>query len=177
MLTASSRLLLLDNGTVALTYLSPSTIKVISSRRKRSLSGCLLINLDAPARILIHPEISILHRRAAVKDLLGPVVEGRVFLNAKVIANKIKSHVGHVAYRRNIPRAMPGGPDPIRFGQDRDFARRSKPAYLGNMHAYVVNKSSLNQRLPLVWVVEELAHGNRCRTVLPDLLEVGDVFR
>src|SRR3984957_10258970 len=44
------------------------------------------------------------------------------------------------------------------------------------MHSDVVDKPSFDERLPFMRVVEEFTHGNGRGAVLPNLLEVGQIF-
>ena len=62
-----------------------------------------------------------------MKDLPGPFIEGRIFLDAEVIADNVQRRVGHVTYRRDIARTMPCSLYSILFGQDRYLRAGLKP--------------------------------------------------
>src|ERR1700753_3359597 len=81
--------LLFDHRAITLPYLSPSTIKIISSGSERSLGRRLLVDLNTPSRFFIHPYVSVLQFRTAMKDLPGAFIERGILLNAEVIAHDI----------------------------------------------------------------------------------------
>src|ERR1700754_3055493 len=112
-----------------------------------------------------------------MKDLLLALAEGCVLLNAEVGADNIKCDLRHVADRQNIARPMPGRLDSEAFSQDRDLSCRRKSANLREMTTDVIDQTSFNQRLPLMRIIEQLAHCNGSRAVISYLLEVFVIFR
>src|SRR5258708_6341211 len=74
---------LLDHGAVAEANLAPAAVQ--RARSERRLRGFFLVDLDAPARLFVHPQIAVAHLRTALKDRLRPFIEWRVLLNSKVI--------------------------------------------------------------------------------------------
>src|SRR5215469_13172215 len=112
-------MLLLDHGSIPLTNLSPPAIQVIGAVGKWKLRRQLLVDLDSPSRPFVHPEIAILHLGASFEDFFRLSVEGRVLLDAEVIAHDIQSYVCHVAYGRNISWPMPCRLYAILLSQDR----------------------------------------------------------
>ncbi|SPF49850.1 hypothetical protein SBA4_4210005 [Candidatus Sulfopaludibacter sp. SbA4] len=167
---------LLDHRAIGLADLAPSAIQVAAAAGKRRFGSFLLVHLNAPAGLLAHPQVAVLHLRAAGEDLLGPLVEGRVLLDAEIVAHEVERHVGHVADGRDVAGPVPRGLDAEVLGQDGDLARGCESAGLRNVHADVVDQPLGDQRLPLVRAVEQLAHGDGGGAVLPDLAEVGVVL-
>src|ERR1700710_1427867 len=82
-----------------------------------------------------------------------------------------------MADRRNISWSMPSRLDPVLFGENCDFASWAEAARLGKMDTNVVDQPSFNQRLPLVWIIEEFAHGDWRCAIFSDLTKVTQIFR
>src|ERR1700761_5259621 len=169
-------LLLLDHSSVALPNFSPAAIEIASSGGKGRFRRSLLIYLNAPAWLFTYPQVAILHFRTAVKDFLRALVERGVFLDAEVITHNIQSYICHMSNWGNVARSVPCRFDSVLLGQDRNFPGRAEAARLRYVHADVVDETTLDQWLPFVRAIEELAHGDRCCAVLPDLLEVTQVL-
>src|SRR5580658_4998352 len=104
---------LLDHRAVPPAQFTPAAIE--RAGRKGRFSGFFLINLNSPARLLAYPQIPVFHLRAALKDCLRPLIEGRVLLDAEVIADQIQSYVGHMPNRRNVSGTMPCRFDAVLF--------------------------------------------------------------
>ena len=104
------------------------------------------------------------------------VVEGAVLLNAEVVAGDVERGVRHVADRRDVAGAVPGGADAEDLAHRGDLAARGEAAGLRYMDADVVDQALADQRRPFVRAVEQLAHRDRGRALLADLAEVRDVL-
>src|ERR1700722_19072895 len=88
--------LLLDHRSISLADLAPPAIQVVCTLSKWKLRRHLLVDLDSPARPLVDPEIAVLHLGAPLEDFLRLGIEGRVLLNAEVIAHDIECYVRHM---------------------------------------------------------------------------------
>src|ERR1700722_16472979 len=80
-----SWVLLLDHSAVAQTDFAPAAVQ--RARSEGRLGGFLLVDLNAPAGLLADPQVAVVHLRAALKNGLGSLVEGRVLLDAEVITD------------------------------------------------------------------------------------------
>ena len=103
-------------------------------------------------------------------------VEGRVFLDAEVVADHVESDVGHVADGRNVAGAVPCRLHAEVLAQDRDFAAGREAARLRDVDADVIDQALGDERRPFVRAVEQFAHRDGRGALLADLAEVGDVF-
>jgi len=63
----SSRLLF-DYSAVALTDFSPTAVQPVLALTEGRFGGGFFVDLNSPSRLLAHPQVSILHLGAAVKD-------------------------------------------------------------------------------------------------------------
>src|SRR5204862_7303821 len=133
------QMLLLDDRSVAPPDLAPAAVQVSTASREGSFRGRFFIDLDAPAGLLVGPEVAIFHHGAALEDFLGTLVKRRVLLNAKVVADQVERDIGRMADRRNVAGTVPGRLDAKVLGQDRDLAGRRTSAGLGDMHADVID--------------------------------------
>ena len=72
---------------------------------------------------------------------------------------------------------MPGTADVEAFGQGGDFTSDAQSADLGDVDSDEIDQAFGDKTGPLVWVIEEFAHGNGHTGLLTQHLEVADVFR
>src|SRR5579872_1083713 len=162
--------LLFDDGSVAQPQLAPAPVeRALGERRFRCF---FLVDFDAPARFFAHPQIAVAPLGTALKNRLRPLVEGRVLLNAEVVAHQVQRDIRHVAYRRYVAGAVPSRLYAEGFGENCDLARRAESAHLRQMNANIVDEPLGDQRLPLMRIVEQLAHGDWSGAVLPYLAKI-----
>src|SRR5690348_6931993 len=64
----------------------------------------------------------------------------------------------------------------ILLRQNGDFSRRREATHLRKVAPNVIDQALLDQRLPFVRAIEELAHGYWRVAVLPNLVKVIDIF-
>src|ERR1700693_1605271 len=132
--------------------------------------------LDAPTWLRAGPEKTFFAYRATAEHFFQAVVKRSVLLYTKIVADYIQCDVRHVADGRHVAGAMPCCLHAKMFAKNRDLASWSKASSLRNMTTDVVNQPFGDQRRPFVRAVEEFAHGDRRRTLLPDLAEVRDIL-
>src|ERR1041385_8506845 len=85
--------------------------------------------------------------------------------------------VRRVPHRRQIRWAMPGAADIEPLAKRRDLACRRETARLAEMHPDKIDEPLSNEWHPLVRAVEEFAHGDWHRCLLPQHVEVAVVLR
>jgi hypothetical protein len=168
--------LLFDDGSVESADLAPTAVEIVSSGSVGVLGCGLFVDLNAPTGRLVDVDVAILELRAAVEDLSGCGVEGAVLLDTEVVADDIEGGLRHVTDRGDIAGPVPGGLNTELLGHDGDLARGGKAADLRDVATDVVDEALGDERLPLVGVVEELAHGEGGGALIADLAEVVDVF-
>src|SRR5438045_3040115 len=86
---ASNVRLLLDDGAVGPPHFAPTAVEVVAltasaAAAVRVLRRGLLVDFDTPARGIVRICVAVLRFGTAVEDLLKPLVERRVLLNAEV---------------------------------------------------------------------------------------------
>src|SRR5439155_17427977 len=103
------RNLLLDNRSVPPADFTPTAVQIpaLPARTEGRLRRLLLVHLDPPARLAVVPQVAILHPRTARENLLRALVEGRIFLDAEVVAGQIEVQIRHVPYWRHIAGTVP----------------------------------------------------------------------
>src|ERR1039457_3882663 len=96
---------------IAAPNLAPAAVQLLPLAALEGAEGVLrrelLVDLDAPAGTVFDPPVAILELGTASENLLGPIVERRAFLDAEVLAGKIKRQVAHHADGRQVCRAVP----------------------------------------------------------------------
>src|ERR1017187_3199759 len=172
--------LLLNHGAIAAPHFAPTAVETLAIALLEAavgISGCqLFVDFDAPAGGVVSVKVAVLHHGAAAEDFLQAVVEGRVLLDAEVVADQVERHVCGVADGGDVAGAVPGGLDAVDLGHGGDLAHGRQAAGLAHVDADVIDQASGDERGPLVRAVEELAHGDGRGTLTADLVEVRDVF-
>src|SRR5437773_11301016 len=73
------------------------------------LGGCLLVQVDAQAGVVVEPVGAVANLGAAGEDLLCALGEDGAFLDTEVVDGQVEVHVRGVADRRNVAGPVPGG--------------------------------------------------------------------
>src|SRR5580700_10367059 len=100
--------LLLDDLAIELPELAPTTVELVTTAAaKWVLRGGLLVDLDAPTRLGVGPEITVFAYRATAEHFFQAVVKRSVLLYAKIVAHYVQRDVHHVTDGRHVAGAMP----------------------------------------------------------------------
>src|SRR5215212_7854853 len=84
--------------------------------------------------------------------------------------------MGGVAHRRSVARPMPGRAHAEEIAKSRDLAGHADAADLREMAANEINQTPADNIDVFIRIIEQLAHRNWRRALLPKNFEVTDIF-